>query len=383
MKITFDKDVLEKAVSDSLCAVSEKNTYPALERIRFKCEENGKCLITTFDLNKGFLTEIDCTCEKGGNYLIEAQKLSKIIKFLPGFTVTINIDDKNIATITSGNAQFTLPVLEGASFPNLPNLDGDEGFSVKSSVIKKMIGEIFFAIAVTDQRPTLCGALFEVDGEKIKIVSCDGNRLAIREVKCNIENKTRSSDKELDMRFIVPGRTLAQLTRLLEDSEKPLTIHLGRKHVIFRIEEKIFFSRLTEGEYIDYTRVIPKEQKISAVVDRAAFISSLERASLISEERIVGAVRNHVKCDFSGDTLKVSSTSASGSVYDEFRVEKEGDDILIGFNCRYLLDALKSAEGEKVLIKMTSSLLSIIILPYGEEERDSEFLYMVCPLRIN
>ena len=383
MKITFDKDVLEKAVSDSLCAVSEKNTYPALERIRFKCEENGKCLITTFDLNKGFLTEIDCTCEKGGNYLIEAQKLSKIIKFLPGFTVTINIDDKNIATITSGNAQFTLPVLEGASFPNLPNLDGDEGFSVKSSVIKKMIGEIFFAIAVTDQRPTLCGALFEVDGEKIKIVSCDGNRLAIREVKCNIENKTRSSDNELDMRFIVPGRTLAQLTRLLEDSEKPLTIHLGRKHVIFRIEEKIFFSRLTEGEYIDYTRVIPKEQKISAVVDRAAFISSLERASLISEERIVGAVRNHVKCDFSGDTLKVSSTSASGSVYDEFRVEKEGDDILIGFNCRYLLDALKSAEGEKVLIKMTSSLLSIIILPYGEEERDSEFLYMVCPLRIN
>ena len=383
MKITFDKDVLEKAVSDSLCAVSEKNTYPALERIRFKCEENGKCLITTFDLNKGFLTEIDCTCEKGGNYLIEAQKLSKIIKFLPGFTVTINIDDKNIATITSGNAQFTLPVLEGSSFPNLPNLDGDEGFSVKSSVIKKMIGEIFFAIAVTDQRPTLCGALFEVDGEKIKIVSCDGNRLAIREVKCNIENKTRSSDKELDMRFIVPGRTLAQLTRLLEDSEKPLTIHLGRKHVIFRIDEKIFFSRLTEGEYIDYTRVIPKEQKISAVVDRAAFISSLERASLISEERIVGAVRNHVKCDFSGDTLKVSSTSASGSVYDEFRVEKEGDDILIGFNCRYLLDALKSAEGEKVLIKMTSSLLSIIILPYGEEERDSEFLYMVCPLRIN
>ena len=383
MKITFDKDILEKAVSDSLCAVSEKNTYPALERIRFKCEENGKCLITTFDLNKGFLTEIDCTCEKGGNYLIEAQKLSKIIKFLPGFTVTINIDDKNIATITSGNAQFTLPVLEGASFPNLPNLDGDEGFSVKSSVIKKMIGEIFFAIAVTDQRPTLCGALFEVDGEKIKIVSCDGNRLAIREVKCNIENKTRSSDKELDMRFIVPGRTLAQLTRLLEDSEKPLTIHLGRKHVIFRIEEKIFFSRLTEGEYIDYTRVIPKEQKISAVVDRAAFISSLERASLISEERIVGAVRNHVKCDFNGDTLKVSSTSASGSVYDEFRVEKEGDDILIGFNCRYLLDALKSAEGEKVLIKMTSSLLSIIILPYGEEERESEFLYMVCPLRIN
>ena len=383
MKITFDKDVLEKAVSDSLCAVSEKNTYPALERIRFKCEENGKCLITTFDLNKGFLTEIDCTCEKGGNYLIEAQKLSKIIKFLPGFTVTINIDDKNIATITSGNAQFTLPVLEGASFPNLPNLDGDEGFSVKSSVIKKMIGEIFFAIAVTDQRPTLCGALFEVDGEKIKIVSCDGNRLAIREVKCNIENKTRSSDKELDMRFIVPGRTLAQLTRLLEDSEKPLTIHLGRKHVIFRIEEKIFFSRLTEGEYIDYTRVIPKEQKISAVVDRAAFISSLERASLISEERIVGAVRNHVKCEFNGDTLKVSSTSASGSVYDEFRVEKEGDDILIGFNCRYLLDALKSAEGEKVLIKMTSSLLSIIILPYGEEERESEFLYMVCPLRIN
>ena len=388
MKVTFNTEALSSAVSDSLCAVSDKNTYPALEGIRFKCEAGEKCLITTYDLNKGFMAEIDCDCTEGGNYIVSAQKLSKIIKFLPGNEVTLFIDDKNHVTITSANAKFELSAIGGENFPNLPELTGDDGFSVSSGIIKKMIGEIFFAIAVTDQRPTLCGALFNVSDERLKIVSCDGNRLAIREIECEIENKTRSGKSTLDLAFVVPGKTLAQLTRLLSDSDTPLTVHLARKHVIFRVDDKIFFSRLTEGEYIDYNRVIPKEQKIIAVVDRMAFISSLERASLITEERIVGNARSYVKCEFINDSLRVSSTSVSGSVFDEFKIEKEGEDIVIGFNCRYLLDALRSADGEKIKILMTSALLSIVIVPVREENGDDEekrsnYLYMVCPLRMN
>ena len=245
-----------------------------------------------------------------------------------------------------------------------------------------MIGEIFFAIAVTDQRPMLCGAYFSIIGDKLKIVSCDGNRLAIREINGKITKKKEKAEA-LNLSFIIPGKTLAQLVRLLSDSEDEVSVHLGRKHAIFRYENKIFFTRLLDGEYIDYTRVIPKEPKIEVVIDRLAVISSLERASLITEEKMVGQVRSSVTCNFSGDTLKIYTNSVSGSVYDEVRMTKTGDDIIMGFNCRFMLEALKSAEGKNVKILITSALLSIIILPEEKEEDKSDFLYMVCPVKIN
>ena len=195
-------------------------------------------------------------------------------------------------------------------------------------------GEGYGAIAVTDQRPMLCGAYFQVTDGKLKLVSCDGNRLAIREVACNIGNKNKDASS-LNLAFIVPGKTLSQLSRLLGDEDGDVTVILARKHVIFKMNDRIFFSRLIEGEYIDYNRVIPKESKITAVLDRMAFISSLERASLVTEDKSLGQVKTSVKFNFEGDVLKVSSESLSGSVYDEVVIEKEGDDLLIGFNCRY------------------------------------------------
>ncbi len=385
MRITFEKEILENAVNDSLCAVSEKNTYPTLECIRFRCEDGGTvCSLTTFDLNKGFLTEIPANIEKGGNYLINAAKLNRIIKFLPDRSVTIDINEKNIVKVSSGRSKFELHALEGETFPNIPELDGERGFTVSSDILKGMLGQVYFAIAVTDQRPMLCGALFNVTDGKLKIVSCDGNRLAIRETACELGNRNRD-ESSLNLSFIVPGKTLSQLTRLMNEKEEELTVILARKHVIFRLADKIFFSRLIDGEYIDYNRVIPKETKIDAVVDRLAFISSLERASLVTEDKSLGQVKSHVKFEFENEVLKVSSESLSGSVYDEVPIEKTGDDLTIGFNCRYFLDALKSADSEKIKISMISPLMSVVITSADEEkdEDKTDYLYMVCPVRMN
>jgi len=385
MRITFEKSVLEAAVNDSLCAVSDKNTYQTLECIRFRCADgDSSCSLTTFDLNKGFVTDIACRVERGGNYLINANKLNRIIRFLPDHYVTLDINDKKIVQVISGRSKFELHALEGETFPNIPELDGERGFTVSCEVLKRMIAQVYFAIAVTDQRPMLCGAYFIVDDEKLKLISCDGNRLAVRETLCALGNKNKDLSS-LNLSFIVPGKTLSQLSRLLSDDDSEIAVILARKHVIFKMEDKIFFSRLIDGEYIDYNRVIPKEPKISVVLDRMAFISSLERASLVTEDKSLGQVKSSVKLNFEGDTLKVFCESLSGSVYDEVAIEKEGNDLLIGFNCRFLLDALKSADSEKIRIAITGPLMGVVITAEGRDDEacDTDFLYMVCPVRLS
>ncbi|MBQ7354433.1 MAG: DNA polymerase III subunit beta, partial [Clostridia bacterium] len=250
-------------------------------------------------------------------------------------------------------------------------------------ILKKMIGQIFFAIAVTDQRPILCGAYFTITNESLKVVSCDGNRLAIREKICTLEN-TDNKSEPLNASFVVPGKTLNQLLRLISDDDL-INIHLGRKHVIFQMDGKLFFSRLIDGEYIAYQRIIPKESPINVIVDRMGMISSLEHASLVTEDKALGQAKSYVRCAFENDTLKISSVSVTGSVYDEIGIEKTGDNIVIGFNCRYLLDALKAADGQKVRITLDGPLKSIIIYPVKEEDKepsDEEFLYMVSPVKM-
>lgn len=396
MKLTFEKNLLENAVNDSLCAVSDKNTYQTLECIRFRTEEgSGTCSLTTFDLNKGFTTELPCDVERPGNYLINAQKLNRIIKFLPDRYVTIEVGEKNLVTLSSGRSKFELHALDGETFPNIPELDGEKGFSVDAGILKTMLSQVFFAIAVTDQRPMLCGAYFQVTDGRLKIVACDGNRLAVRTTECALGNKNKNSTG-LNLSFIVPGKTLSQFMRLMGEEGEEITLLLARKHVIFKQGDNVFFSRLIEGEYIDYNRVIPKETRIDVVLDRSSFIASLERASLVSEDKSLGQGRSHVKFSFESDVLKVSCESLSGSVYDEVPIEKNGEDLLIGFNCRYVLDALRGADSEKIRISMTSALMSVVITSADAPEEAAEgeakdtgktvktdFLYMVCPVRMS
>lgn len=384
MRITFEKEILENAVNDSFCAVSDVKTYQTLECIRFRCEDGAdRCNITTYDLNKGFMTDIPCRVERGGNYLINAAKLNRIIKFLPDRTVTIDVNEKNIVNVTSGRAKFEIHALSGETFPNTPELDGEKGFTIEADVLKDMIGQVYFAVALTDQRPILCGAFFQVTDSKLKLVSCDGNRLAVRETVCKLGNCNKDSS-ELNLSFIVPGKTLSQLMRLMNDGEV-ITVLLARKHVIFRLSDKVFFSRLIEGNYIDYKRIIPTGSRIFATLNRLSLISSLERASLVAEDRSLGQVKPHVRFDLVGGVLKVSANSLGGSVYDEVSIEKQGEDIAIGFNCRYFLDALKSADSEMIKLSITSPFMGVIITSADEkkEEDKTDYLYIVSPVRMN
>lgn len=380
MKATFDKAALLGAITPALGCVSAKNTYAALEGIDLDCKD-GKCVITSYDLEKGYRTEIACEVSEEGNYIINAQKLCQIVRMMPGGFVNIEVNNKNVVRIYSGKSEFELHAISGEDFPSLPELRGNEGFSIQQSVFKTMLARIQFAIAQNSMRPELNGAYFKISGTRITAVSCDGSRLALCEQSCEIENVTESGD-ELNMEFVVPGKTLSELFKLVSDKEDRMIIKLARKHVIFFLDNVIYFSRLIENDYIDYERFIPKNSKIFVNLDRDSFLEALERAILVTEDKSMGQVRSKLKCSFVGNLLTISSKSLSNKITDEVYTSKEGDDIEIGFNCRFLVDALRACDFDKIRLSLTSPLMSMLIEP-TETEDDSRFIFLVLPLKLS
>lgn len=380
MKVTFDKASLLNAITPALGCISTKNTYAALEGINLDCRD-GKCIITAYDLEKGYRTEIACEIAEEGNYIINAQKLCQFVRTMPGSFVNIEVSSKNVVRIFSGKSEFELHAISGDDFPSLPELRGNEGFSIEQSFFKKMLARVQFAIAQNSMRPELNGAYFKISGTKIIAVSCDGSRLALCEQDCNLENVSEDGS-ELDMEFIVPGKTLSELMKLISDKEDRMSIKLTRKHVIFFLDGVIYFSRLIENDYIDYERFIPKNSKIFVNVDRDSLLDALERAILVTEDKSMGQVRSKLKCSFTGNLLTISSKSLSNKISDEVYTTKEGDDIEIGFNCRFLVDALRSCDFEKLRLSLTSPLMSMLIEP-AEEQDGSRFIFLVLPLKLN
>lgn len=380
MKAVFEKTTLLSAVTPALGSVSGKNTLPAIEGVNIKCEANGQCIITAYDLEKGFRCIIEAEVEIPGNYVINGQKLVQIIKTMPGDFVTIEVNDKFIVRISSGKSEFELHALDGRDFPLLPNLDGERGIEISQSVFGSMLRQTAFAIAQNNMRPELNGSYFKSDNGKLTIVSCDGNRMALCERKIDLTD-IKGSEGDVKIDCIVPGKTLSELVRLVSDTDDTMLIKLTRRHVIFIVGQYTFFSRLIDSEYIDYKRFIPQTSKIFVKLDCQSYVGALERAMLVTEDRTLGQAKSPLRCTFNGNLLKVSSISVTGRVYDEIFTDKIGDDIEIGFNCRYLLDALRAVDTDKIKLSLTSSLMSMIIEP-AEPEEDQRFLFLVLPVKM-
>ena len=252
---------------------------------------------------------------------------------------------------------------------------------IAQSVLKGMLSKVMHAMASNDQRPVLNGCYVKVTANQLLMVSCDSFKLAKCSTKTDIENKN-TDNSETDFSFILPTKTVNELFKLLKDDEREtVRIYMTRKNIVFNIGNLIFFSRLIEGQYIEYDRIILKTHRIFVTADRAALISALERAALVTEEKVAGSVRSHVKLKFEEGLLKISAVSTQGSTYDEIDVEHEGDDLLIAFNNRFLIDSLRACESEKVRISMTSALTSINMEP-AEENEESEELFMLLPVRM-
>ena len=381
MKIVFNRQSISEAIAPLMCAVSGKSTMPGIEGILIEAVEPDTCTLTTFDLEKGVQITIHPEVLEGGSFIINAQKFNQTVKVMDGDEVTLTVDDKLTATFEAGKSTHKMNALRGSDFPEIPHLTGDKGFVINQSVLKKMIAKVSHAMGVNDQRPVLNGCYFKIVENNLLTVTCDGFRLA----KCAISTEMTNAGAEgvpMNYSFIIPVKTVGELQRMLLDSEEEdARIFVSRKNILMRLGDLTFFSRLIDGEYIDYDRVIISSHRIGVEIDRNALLSALDRAALITEERIAGSVRSHVKLQIEGDLLKIFANSTAGSTYDELPIEHEGDDLVIAFNNRYLIDSLRSCTADRVKISMTSALTSINIEP-AEKEDDRSELFFLLPVRM-
>jgi len=380
MKISLDKSTLLAAVIPAAGFSSAKNTIASTEGILFRTVGDNTCELSAYDLEKGMKTSVPCLVDEEGCGIINCTRFIQIVRTMPEGLLTIEIDTKSFrARIRGGKAEFELQALDGKDFPDLPELRGDRGFTMKQSALRAILQKTQFAIAVNSVRPELNGLNLKVKNGVLTAVSCDGSRLSLVSEKSDIQNVGTS---ELDFDIIIPGKAIAELMRFVNDSDEEIKINVARKHIIFFIGSFVLFTRLIDGQYVDYERFIPKAPKIFVNTDAAELTSALERAMLVTEEKQQGQVKSPVICLFDEGLLTVSSSSITGRVNDVIHTAQEGETIEIGFNCRFLYDAMKVCDCEKVKLSMTSPLMGMTIEPVGDEDT-GRFLLLVLPVRLN
>lgn len=382
MKVIFNRSSISAAVTPLMCAVSGKSTLSTIEGILIEAKFPDTCIMTTFDLEKGVRISVEAKVIEEGKFIINAQKFAQTLRVMEGDEVTLTVDDKLVACIFSGRSSHKMIALKGEEFPGIPDLESDRSFIVGQAVIKKMLSKVSFAMGVNDQRAVLNGTFFSISDDSVMMVSCDSFKLAKCKTNTELVNKNTNGNEHLEYKFIVPVKTVNELNKLLDDDEEALVqIFVTRKHIVFNIGEIVFFSRLVDGDYIDFNRIIVTSHRIKVEVDKRELISALERASLITEERIAGSVRSHVKLDIDGNDLKISAVSSAGSTYDELGITHEGDAIIIAFNNRFLIDSIRSCGGERVILSMSSPLTSMNIEP-ADVDGDCEEIFMLLPVRM-
>lgn len=370
MKFVSDKKTLLSLILPAASAASNKSTLPALEGLLFTLR--GETLtVCGYDLEKGVRTMGEVVAMQEGAVIINAQKITSIVRNFPDCEICIESDEKNMVRISGGMSDFSIHGVTAEAFPNLPDLGGENAFHISRPLMKDIINSTVFAVAQSEARPILTGELFMIENRTLTVVALDNFRLAMREEKnCVFDNDNRFS-------FVVPGKALSDLAKLLDDSEEPLRVEFTAKYIIFKLDNTVFFSRLLEGEYLDYKRALPTQNKIFATIDRHSFIESAERASLLVDEKL----RTPLRCKFEDNSLNISCNTQYGSVNDNLKIQKEGDDIEIGFNNRYLLDALRACKDDKIIASMSTPLMSMIIEP-AEKDPDSSYTYLVLPCKL-
>ena len=379
----FDKEKLLNALVPIMYTVSGKNTMACIEGILIECnQEENKCTLTSYDLEKGMRTTIDCEVIERGKCIINANKLFQIVKTMPKGPMKITVDTsfKTVIESESGLSHFDIKSLSASEFPTLPELRADRGFKIPQYLFRKFVNRILFAIGQNDSRPVFNGAYFEVIGNKMTVVSCDGNRLAHLEYEADFENTNDDRRNPLYLLFIVPGKTLVELLKLVKDTEEAMEIRVANRQVVFNVGNYTLFSKKIESAYIDYERILPKQSNIEFYLNAEQLRGAFERSALIIEDNLAGTLRPYVKFTID-EVLSISTLSSNGNVYDEIEIEKiKGEDLVIAFNCKFFLDALKVCDQGKMKLSFVNPLTGVLIEPQNTDE--GKFTYFVMPMRM-
>ena len=377
MKIVFNKSELLNYLSPCMGCISTKSTFTSIEGVYIEAREDNRCVICTYDMEKGMRAEFDAEVIEAGKYIVGAQDFFQYVKILPGSDIMLEVSEKLTAKVSSGKVCYMMHALHGNEFPAFPELFSKEGFLMQSEKMRELIGHTLHSIASIDtNHPELCGGFLNIKRDSVTMVSCDSFTLS----KCEMNLSVGAVEGDSEISVIIPGKSLIELNKLISDEEE-IFVKPARRHIIFEIGDLIFFTRLIDTKYIDYNRIIQNNLPIEVVVDRAEILSSLDRASLISEKKSVGSSRSYVKLSFKENILKISSNSLTGQIYDEIECEHTGEDLEIGFTCRYLIESLRALDCEKVKMYLKAPRICMILKP-EEANEEKELLQMILPVKM-
>lgn len=364
MKFSCPKDIILSAVITTSKAAASKSTIAALEGVLLELDGNT-LKVTGYNLDIGISTDITVNGIENGATVINAKMASDIIRKMPSGELTFSCDDSNIAAITNKNTEFSVMCMSASDYPVIPQINPETSFSIPQKTLKSMISQTKYACALVDTRPALMGCKFEIENNELNIVASDGIRIALRQEPIAYDN----------IDFIVPLKTLEELCHILtDDNDKNVTICIDRNQISFDVEGYTMISRLIEGDFIPYKMHVACDDTVYAEVNCREVMDMLERSMLIINEKNKCPVR----CEFTGDHLAMSCSTALGKINDKINIKYNGEPVTIGFNAKYLLDAIKACDSDKVKMVIDNATKPIIIIPM----EGREFTFLLLPMRL-
>lgn len=367
MNFSCEKNELLSAITTVARAAAAKSPMPALEGILVEAG-TASVRFTGYDLKKGIYTDTESEVREPGSIVLGARIFENIVRSLPNGEVTVKTTEGNNAVIRCEKSEFSIIGTDFNDYPELPSVDSQAGVSLPQNILSSMIRQTIFAVSDNEARPVYTGELFEIKDGMLTLVAVDGYRLALRREKLEGEQGEYS--------FIVPGKALSDLEKLCSDTDEPVRITLGEKHISFTIGKTVLISRRLDGEFLNYHKAVPSVFSINISADGAQFQRAVERVSLIIDDKI----KNPVRCTVGDGSVKMVCATSLGKAEDICPVEGDGGGLEIGFNNRYLLDALKAAPASELKICLNSGSSPCVIK--SADEADESFLYMILPVRL-
>ncbi len=375
MKFIIQRDRLVESVQDVMKAVASRTTIPILTGIKLTVTNDS---VTLTGSDSDISIESSIPLEEDGNVLVEviqpgsivlpARFFNEIVKKLPMDNVEISVENGLQTLIRSGKAEFNLNGLDADEYPHLPQIEEDNIITIPTDLLKTLIRQTVYAVSTSETRPILTGVNWKIENNDLICTATDSHRLALRKAK--VESNVSET-----YNVVIPGKSLTELSKILDDSQNPVSIVITNNQVLFKAEHLLFFSRLLEGNYPDTSRLIPTENKTDLIVNTKDFLQSIVRASLLGEGK-----NNIVKLStIAQSSVEISSNIPEiGKVVEEVQAESiSGEDLKISFNAKFMMDALRALEGTEIRISFTGAMRPFVIQP----QHDDSMLQLILPVR--
>ena len=365
MKFTCNTKELSVACNNVMRAVSTKVTIPTIEGILIECGSDTLSL-TGYDFEFGINTILSVDVVEAGDIVINAKVFSDIINKLADESVTIETNGVSVSII-SGAAQYNITGIDANDYPELPSVNNGESLEFDQNMIHSMVSQTLFAVADSESgKPVYTGLKFEINNSVLTMIGVDGFRLAIRKEKIDYIGE--------DITFIVPKKTIRELMKLISGDEGTISVNVGKRHIVFEVGNYSIISRLLDGDFLDYRSAMPKVITTTVLINTNEAINCIQRTLPVIENN----QKNPIRCMFDNDEMRVSTVSSLGRFVDHTHANTSGERVEIGFNSKFMLDALNASDTDEVRIELAGPVSPVKIMPISGDN----FLFLVLPMRL-